>query len=101
MCLVDVAVENSEGNFYQFLYVDERALRAAVDKALADEVVLSLVSSDNSAALVIPWRSVQRVMHIDVRCEAKQETEWVVTWDRASQVPTKKKSRKSKKVAHE
>jgi len=101
MSLVDVAVENSEGSFYQFLYVEERILRAAVDKALVDGVALSLVSSDNSAALVIPWRSVQRVLHIDVSCESKQTTEWTVVWERAAQTQPKKKARKTKKVEHE
>lgn len=101
MCAVDVAVETGEGSFYQFLCVDERVLRAAIDKALIDGVALSLVSLDNSAAMVIPWRSVQRVMHIDVRCETKKTTEWDVTWDRATHATVVKKPRRSKKVAHE
>jgi len=105
MNLVDVAIENNEGNFYQFLYVSEQTLRGAVSRSASDGGALSMVSSDNSAALVVPWHSVRKVLYIEVQREARGESEWTILWDRdrdqAAVVPKKKKrARRTKKVEH-
>jgi hypothetical protein len=102
MTLVDVAIENKEGNYYQFLYVSEQVLRQAVERSVGSNEALSMVSSDNSAAIVVPWQSVKRVLFIDVQREAREGTEWTVLWDgenpKASKA--KRKVRKQKKVEH-
>jgi hypothetical protein len=102
MNLVDVAIENKEGNYYQFLYVDEKVLRHAVERSVVADVALSMVSSDNSAAIVVPWQSVKRVLFIDVQREAREGTEWTVLWDGENPKAgkSKKKVRKQKKVDH-
>lgn len=103
MNLVDVAIENNEGNYYQFLYVSEQTLRGAVSRSAADGGALSMVSSDNSAALVVPWHSVRKVLYIEVQREARGESEWTILWDRdqVAEVPKKRKrTRRSKKVEH-
>lgn len=101
MNLVDVAIQNNEGNFYQFLHVSEQILRDAVTRAVTDKGPLSMVSSDNSAAIVVPWSSVRKVLFIDVQREARGESEWTTLWDREKppDVP-KKRVRRSKKVDH-
>jgi hypothetical protein len=103
MNLVDVAIENNEGNYYQFLYVSEQVLREAVSRSVSDSGALSMVSSDNSAAIVVPWHSIRKVLFIDVQSEARAGNEWTTLWDRdnVQSAPKKsKRTRKQKKVEH-
>lgn len=78
----DVAIETAEGDFFQFLNMKATVLRDAVDKALADGAVLSLVNAD-SCALVIPWRLIKRIIYVPVEAEEREDA-WVTLWERAS-----------------
>jgi hypothetical protein len=79
--LVDVALETSAGDYFHFLSVEMSKLQAAVAKAESDGVVVSLVSSD-SAALVVPWRLVKKVLYLSVHEEDCEFSAWNVLYQR-------------------
>lgn len=76
---VDVAVETFAGDFYQFLSVNEDVLTAAVVKATGDAVALSLVNTE-SAALVIPWKLIKRILCVPVDVEEREDA-WETFWE--------------------
>lgn len=78
----DVAVETAEGDFFQFLNVRAPDLKQALDKALEDKAVLSLVNVD-SCALVIPWKLVKRIIYVPAEAEEREDA-WVTLWERVS-----------------
>ncbi len=80
---VDVAIETEEGGFFQFLNVRKADLYGALDRALADGVVLSIVSIE-SCALVIPWALVRRVTYIPSMEEDREEA-WTTLWEQLSE----------------
>lgn len=75
----DVAVETTDGNYYQFINVREDVLAAAVRKGAADRVALSLVNTD-SAAIVIPWRFIKRITYAPVDV-AEYDEAWLLYWE--------------------
>lgn len=77
--LVDVALETNAGDYFHFLSVELSKLQAAVAKAEADGVTVSLVSSD-SAALVVPWRLVKKVLYLSVHEEDCEFNAWSVLY---------------------
>lgn len=76
---VDVAVETAEGDYFQFLNVDEEALRLAISKAEADKSALSLVSLD-SCAIVIPWKLVHCIYYVPVTAPPDEDS-WKKLWE--------------------
>lgn len=93
--IVDIAVETREGNFYQFLGVSLHVLQEAVVKAEDDGTVLSIVNVD-SAAIVIPWHTVHRVLFISETLEDRTDDSWTELWER----PPDRPARKARKVVH-
>ena len=81
MEVVDVSVETIEGDHYQFVSVPETVVRAAVALAEADGGPLSMVNLD-SAAIVIPWKSVRRVFYASVLADEADPDAWRILWER-------------------
>lgn len=81
--VIDVAIETNEGDFFQFLNVQEPVLREALDKALADGSALSLVNID-SCALVIPWKLIKGVTYLASGAEEREDA-WLTLWERVSE----------------
>lgn len=81
--LLDVAIENNEGDFFQFLNVRESDLRSALAKALTDGSALALVNI-HSCALVIPWKLIKSITYLASNAEEREDA-WLTLWERTQQ----------------
>lgn len=77
---VDVALETLEGDVYQFLSVSKTALLSALTRAITDEVTFSIVNLVGGA-LVVPWRTIRRVLYISIYASEDSDV-WELVWDK-------------------